>query len=125
MGIEILGTESLGVRGLSCVVEACDRSIIIDPGIALGYQRHSLLPHPFQVAAGENVRRKIVKALKECTDIVISHFHGDHVPLANANPFQLSAKRYPAIFGSLSCGASVPTISHPQCLNAAVIYPGF
>ena len=93
MKIEILGSESLGVRGLSCVVETDDRRIIIDPGLALGYQRHNLLPHPFQVAVGENVRRKIVKALKGCTDIVISHFHGDHIPLANANPFQLSAQK--------------------------------
>jgi predicted metallo-beta-lactamase superfamily hydrolase len=98
MRIEILGTESLGVRGLSCVVKTHDRRIIIDPGVALGYQRHNLLPHPFQVAAGENVRRKIVKALKECTDIVISHFHGDHVPLTNANPFQLSAQKVSRYF---------------------------
>jgi hypothetical protein len=37
MQIEILGTESLGVRGLSCLVEAGDRKIVIDPGLALGY----------------------------------------------------------------------------------------
>ena len=98
MKIEILGSESLGVRGLSCVVETDDRRIIIDPGVALGYQRHNLLPHPFQVAVGENVRRKIVEALQDCTDIVISHFHGDHIPLANANPFQLSAQKVSRYF---------------------------
>ena len=92
MKIEILGCESLGVRGLSCIVEAEERRIVIDPGLALGYQRHNLLPHPYQVAVGENVRQKIVKALKSCTDIVLSHFHGDHVPLVHANPFQLSAQ---------------------------------
>ena len=37
MDIEILGTESLGVRGLSCVVKADGRNIVIDPGVALGY----------------------------------------------------------------------------------------
>lgn len=98
MKIKILGSESLGVRGLSCVVETHQRRIIIDPGVALGYQRHNLLPHPFQVAVGENVRRKIVEALKGCTDIVISHFHGDHIPLANANPFQLSARKVSQYF---------------------------
>jgi len=98
MQIEILGTESLGVRGLSCVVRTHDRSIVIDPGLALGFRRHSLLPHPFQVAAGENVQRKIVTALRDCSDIVISHFHGDHMPLAHANPFQLSAQNVSGLF---------------------------
>ncbi len=98
MKINILGSESLGIRGLSCVVKTQDRSIIIDPGLALGYMRHGLFPHPFQVAVGERVRQKIVKALKDCTDIVISHFHGDHIPLANSNPFQLSALKVSRYF---------------------------
>jgi predicted metallo-beta-lactamase superfamily hydrolase len=92
MHIEILGMESLGVRGLSCVVEVENRKIVIDPGLALGYRRYGLLPHPAQVAIGEQVRRKILSALKEATDVVMSHFHGDHVPLPNANPYQLKAQ---------------------------------
>ncbi len=91
--IRILGTESLGVRGLSCVVEVENRKIIIDPGLALGYRRHGLLPHPAQVAVGEQVRQKILAELKDATDVVISHFHGDHVPLPDANPYQLKARR--------------------------------
>jgi hypothetical protein len=47
----MLGTESLGVRGLSCVIETRERKVVIDPGVALGYRRHALLPHPVQVAA--------------------------------------------------------------------------
>jgi predicted metallo-beta-lactamase superfamily hydrolase len=93
MHIEILGMESLGVRGLSCVVEVENRKIVIDPGLALGYRRYGLLPHPAQVAIGEQVRRKILSALKDATDVVMSHFHGDHVPLPNANPYQLRAQR--------------------------------
>ena len=92
MHIEILGTESLGVRGLSCVVDVRDRKIVIDPGLALGYQRHGLLPHPAQVAVGEHVRRRIIRALKDATDVVMSHLHGDHVPLPDANPYQLKAQ---------------------------------
>jgi predicted metallo-beta-lactamase superfamily hydrolase len=98
MRIKILGTESLGVRGLSCVVETRDRKIIIDPGLALGYQRHQLLPHPFQVAVGERVRQEIKCALKDSTDIIISHFHGDHIPLADANPYQLAAQEVAPLF---------------------------
>jgi len=93
MRITILGAESLGVRGLSCVVKVEDRRIVIDPGLALGYQRHGLLPHPAQVAVGEQVRQRIIAELKDATDVVMSHFHGDHVPLPNANPYQLKAQR--------------------------------
>jgi len=93
MQIEILGAESLGVRGLSCVVEVDDRKIVIDPGLALGYRRHGLLPHPVQAAVGERVRRKILAELEDATDVVMSHLHGDHVPLPNANPYQLQAQK--------------------------------
>ena len=75
MHIEVLGAESLGVRGLSCVVEVENRKIVIDPGLALGYRRHGLLPHPAQVAVGEQVRRRISTELKNATDVVMSHFH--------------------------------------------------
>jgi len=91
--IEIIGAESLGVRGLCCVVETKDRKIVIDPGVALGYRRHGLLPHPVQVAVAERVKVAIEKALEDATDVVISHYHGEHHPMANANPYQLSADR--------------------------------
>ena len=93
MQIEILGAESLGVRGLCTVVRTKDRKVVIDPGVALGFRRHGLLPHPVQAVASERTRRLIEKALEDATDIVISHFHGDHHPLVDANPYQLSIER--------------------------------
>lgn len=93
MQIQIIGTESLGVRGLCCVIKTSERKIIIDPGVALGYRRGGLLPHPFQIAVGEKVKENILKELEGSTDIVISHFHGDHIPLVDANPYQLDAKK--------------------------------
>ncbi|MBN1299514.1 MAG: MBL fold metallo-hydrolase [Actinobacteria bacterium] len=89
MKIEILGTESMGVRGMSCFVQTRNRKILIDPGIALGFKRYGLLPHPYQVAVGEKIRKDIINKWAESTDVVISHFHGDHVPLPDANPYQL------------------------------------
>lgn len=89
MQIEIIGTESLGVRGLCTVVRVKDRKIVIDPGVALGYRRHGRLPHPLQVAVGVKIRNKIIESLKSATDVVISHYHGDHIPLIDANPYQL------------------------------------
>jgi len=103
--VKILGTESLGVRGLSCVVEGEKRKIVIDPGIALGYQRHGLLPHPVQVAVGEMVRQKIIAELENATDVVFSHFHGDHVPLADANPYQLDVNQVEHLFDEVQIWA--------------------
>jgi predicted metallo-beta-lactamase superfamily hydrolase len=93
MHVEIIGTESLGVRGLCCEVETKKHKILIDPGIALGYNRYGLLPHPLQVAVGRMVRERIISALTSATDVVISHYHGDHIPLVDANPYQLEAKK--------------------------------
>lgn len=93
MDIEILGTESLGVRGLCCFIQTENRKILIDPGIALGYHRYGLLPHPFQVAVDEKIQKRIVGRWSEATDIIISHFHGDHIPLVDANPYQFNIRK--------------------------------
>ncbi|WP_319523746.1 hypothetical protein [uncultured Desulfosarcina sp.] len=102
-GIEIIGAESMGVRSLCCRVTLPDRRIVIDPGVALGYRRSGLLPHPFQVAVGRDVREKILQALRDATDVVFSHFHGDHVPLMEANPYQLAVRELPETFSRLRC----------------------
>jgi len=103
MSLEIIGAESLGVRGLCCMVTLPDRRIVIDPGVSLGYVRYGLLPHPLQIAVGRKVREKILRALNEATDVVFSHFHGDHVPLLDANPYQLSIRSLPSRFHELRC----------------------
>jgi predicted metallo-beta-lactamase superfamily hydrolase len=105
MKIEIIAAESLGVRGLCCLVEDPPRRIIIDPGIALGYRRFGLLPHPLQIAMGCRIRDRILLELDTATDIVFSHFHGDHVPLKDANPYQLSLGSLPASFAKTRCWA--------------------
>ena len=78
---------------MCCLVETKERKIVIDPGVALGYRRHGLLPHPVQVAMAERVKVAIEKALESATDVVISHYHGEHHPMVDANPYQLSADR--------------------------------
>lgn len=101
MSLEIIGAESLGVRSLCCQVTLPDRRIVIDPGVALGYVRYGLLPHPEQIAVGRRVRERILNALEDATDVVFSHFHGDHVPLLDANPYQLSVHSLPRRFQEL------------------------
>jgi predicted metallo-beta-lactamase superfamily hydrolase len=103
MSLEIIGAESLGVRSLCCLVTLPQRRIVIDPGVALGYVRHGLLPHPLQIAVGRRVREKILLVLKNATDVVFSHFHGYHVPLMDANPYQLSVQALPSCFHKLRC----------------------
>jgi len=93
MEIEIVATESLGVRSLCTVVRTRDRKILIDPGLALGYTRFRLFPHPLQVAVDERIQKRIIHEWSTATDIVISHFHGDHVPLVDANPYQLNLEK--------------------------------
>lgn len=93
MRITVFGAESLGVRGLSCSVELQGRKIFIDPGIALGWSRHGLHPHPLQVAVGARIRERIAAELEKCTDVVFSHFHGDHCPLQEPNPYQLGIEQ--------------------------------
>jgi predicted metallo-beta-lactamase superfamily hydrolase len=113
MKIEILGAESLGVRGLCCFVAVAEQRILIDPGIALGFLRKGQAPHPAQVAVAEVIREKIIQAWKLATDIVFSHFHGDHVPLADANPYQLDIARV----ADLNPGVRIWTKS-PEFLSA-------
>jgi len=103
MNIEIIGAESMGVRSLCCLVKLPGRCIVIDPGVALGYMRHGLRPHPLQIAVGRRIREKILHVLNNATDVVFSHFHGDHIPLVNANPYQLSIRSLPSHFCELSC----------------------
>ncbi len=108
MEIAVIGTESLGVRALCCVVQAGERRILIDPGVALGYMRNGRLPHPRQVAVGAAVRERILAEIPLATDIVISHYHGDHVPLKDANPYQLPLARVPPITDGVRLWAKGP-----------------
>ena len=89
------------------------KKILIDPGIALGFLRKGQAPHPAQVAVGEVIREKIIQAWGFATDIVFSHFHGDHVPLVDANPYQLDVARV----ADLNPGVRIWTKS-PEFLSA-------
>ena len=88
MEVRIIGTETLGVRGLSCFLDLGKHKYLIDPGVALGFTRYGLHPHPLQAAFSEMTKIKLVSSWSKATDVIITHFHGDHIPLYNANPFQ-------------------------------------
>ncbi len=109
--LTIIGAESLGVRGLCCLVTTDSRRVLIDPGVSLGFVRGGLPPHPLQVAAGRAARARIVRELARATDVVVSHFHGDHVPLSDANPYQLALTDLPTQPRDQRWWASPPTRS--------------
>ena len=99
MQIEILGCESFGARSLACVVKTDERKIVIDPGVALARLRSGLFPHPVEVAAAFRIREKILFALEGATDVVISHYHGDHMPMRAEDPYQLPMEALPSLEG--------------------------
>jgi len=99
--LRVLGAETLGVRGLACLVSLRGREVLIDPGVALGFTRHGLHPHPLQAAFGEAIKAVMGRAFRVVTDVVVTHLHGDHVPLPDANPFQLPL----SVVGGSGCGA--------------------
>jgi predicted metallo-beta-lactamase superfamily hydrolase len=95
MRIICLGAESLGARSVACMVESGRRSILIDPGVALGPRRFGLPPHPREQEAACGIRSAICNAAACATDIVVSHYHGDHVPLAHPDPSQVAIADIP------------------------------
>ncbi len=99
MQIEILGCESFGARSLSFIVKTDERTILIDPGVALTRLRSGLLPHPREVAAAFRIREKILSAFGQATDVVISHYHGDHMPMKAEDPYQLPMEALPTLDG--------------------------
>ncbi|WP_165394849.1 MBL fold metallo-hydrolase [Methanofollis fontis] len=90
MRVLILGAESLGARSMATVVETADRTVLIDPGVALGRFRFRLPPHPDEAAAAARIRESILRHLPRTTDIVFTHYHGDHVPLKDPDCHQIA-----------------------------------
>ncbi|WP_440948490.1 MBL fold metallo-hydrolase [Methanosarcina sp. T3] len=97
MKIEILGCESFGARSLACTVITGKKKILIDPGVALARLRYGLPPHPVEIAAALKIRKKILYAFEGATDVVISHYHGDHMPMKAEDPYQLPVEALPPL----------------------------
>lgn len=104
---------------MCCLVSAGERRILIDPSLALGYLRHGLPPHPCQVAQGLKIKQEIIEALKIATDIVFSHFHGDHVPLLRANPYQFSLAQIPDLLPDVRIWVKSKTKLSPRMQQRA------
>jgi len=89
--LNILASESLGVRSMAAVVYGGDFKLIVDPGLALAPRRARLGPGAEEVEAAARVQRSLRNELNGATHVAITHFHGDHHPMAEADSSQLSA----------------------------------
>ncbi|MGC8592771.1 MAG: MBL fold metallo-hydrolase [Nitrososphaeria archaeon] len=78
MEIIPLGEESLGVRSMCLKVDASGTVFILDPGASLAPRRFGLPPHPIEIEAIKEFRKRLNESLKEAEYIFISHYHRDH-----------------------------------------------
>ena len=62
---------------------------------------------------------RIPAGLKSATDLVMSHFHGDPIPLPNAYPYQLSAQRVTPLCQTTRLWAKGP--SHNMVLRREAV----
>jgi len=89
MKVEIIGTDSMGVRGMATFVETKDVRIFIDPSAALGPLRYGLRPHSLEVEELEKRWKRIMGYASKSDVIIISHYHYDHY-----NPNEYVGKIY-------------------------------
>lgn len=77
MTVTPLAAESLGVRSLAAYIQTSDTTILIDPGVALGF-RDGYHPHPREYQLLADFREKIHRYSSATDVIVVSHYHHDH-----------------------------------------------
>lgn len=97
--LTILASESLGVRSMAAVVYGPDFKLVIDPGLALAPRRFRLGPSRQEEDAAARVQRALRNELNGATHVVITHFHGDHHPMVDADASQMSAQKVSRALG--------------------------
>lgn len=78
MRVKILAADSMGVRSIATVVEACGVVVGVDLGASLAPKRYGLPPHPLEVERLEKAREKAARWVEESHIVVITHYHYDH-----------------------------------------------
>jgi predicted metallo-beta-lactamase superfamily hydrolase len=73
-----LAAESLGVRSMCTYVETSDLNLLLDAGVSLCPNRFGLPPHPQELHAIAEARKRIAKAAETAQVVTISHYHYDH-----------------------------------------------
>jgi predicted metallo-beta-lactamase superfamily hydrolase len=73
-----LAAESLGVRSMCTYVETADLRLLLDAGVSLCPNRFGLPPHPQELHAIAEARKRIAEAADKAEVVTISHYHYDH-----------------------------------------------
>lgn len=73
-----LAAESLGVRSMCTYVETADLHLLLDAGVSLCPNRFGLPPHPQELHAIAEARKRIAEAADKADVVTISHYHYDH-----------------------------------------------
>ncbi|MDP8011412.1 MAG: MBL fold metallo-hydrolase [Thermoplasmata archaeon] len=77
MKLELLCSDSMGVRSMALYIEA-DLNIIIDPSASLGPYRYGLRPTMLEFKKLEECKKKIHERAQYSDIIIITHYHYDH-----------------------------------------------
>ncbi|HDN51308.1 MAG TPA: MBL fold metallo-hydrolase [Thermoplasmatales archaeon] len=78
MNLQLLFSDSMGVRSMATVVELENDSLFIDASAALGPSRYGLPPHQLELEALSHAKKTIGEIAGDCRYFVITHYHYDH-----------------------------------------------
>ncbi len=76
--MSILAADSMGVRSLATLVDACGVLVGLDLGASIAPRRYGLPPHREELSALSRAREFVVEAAREADALVITHYHYDH-----------------------------------------------
>jgi len=76
--VEIIATDSMGVRSMATCVQAGGHIFVIDPGVALGPRRYGLAPHPLEFLAKDILWKRVKDRVEKADFVIVTHYHYDH-----------------------------------------------
>ncbi len=76
--VSILAADSMGVRGIATLLDACGTLIGLDLGASLAPRRYGLPPHELELKALKEAMERIRDAIAQAEAITITHYHYDH-----------------------------------------------
>ncbi len=76
--VEVLASESIGVRAFALKVVTPEGVVVVDPSVALAPHREGYPVSPPELRAFREGWARIRRALKEARWVVITHYHHDH-----------------------------------------------
>gem|GEM_PF-157634 len=76
--VSVLAADSMGVRSLATLVDACGTLIGLDLGASIAPRRYGLPPHRRELEALSRARSAVAEAARKAEVIVVTHYHYDH-----------------------------------------------